>query len=302
MTKSRKRPVQRRPKAKKAAIKNRKFKTTNAANHNLSGRKTKALKSLSNLINIVAKLRGPDGCPWDKAQTQTTLTQYVLEEAYELAEALESRNQNLIMEELGDYLFQVILQAQVAEDEGWFSLKEVVEKINTKMIIRHPHVFSDSNAKSLEEIWKNWEKIKAQENEKKGIPKKVFSYPKNLPALQAAHKIGVKTEGYKFDWSHPEQVFEKVEEELLELRDEVFASKPNKQNLAHELGDMFFALSQLARHLDLEPEACAREANRRFEKRFTKVLELSGLEKEKFSRLSSTEKETLWQRAKKATD
>jgi tetrapyrrole methylase family protein/MazG family protein len=266
------------------------------------------LRQFQSLVEIVARLRGPDGCPWDKEQTQRTLTQYAIEEAYELADAIESGNQSDVREELGDFLFQVILQAQVAKDEGHFDLAQVIASLNEKMLRRHPHVFSDVAVQSISDVWKNWEKLKSQE--KAGRPSPIFSYPRNLPALQAAHKIGVKTERYAFDWEKPEEVFAKVQEEVQETQEalndwEKEPTETHHRHLEHEIGDALFALSQLARHVDLEPEQCLREANRRFEKRFTQVLARAGekygpqfREKEHFSSLTSEQKEELWQEAK----
>jgi tetrapyrrole methylase family protein/MazG family protein len=278
------------------------------------------LRLFRSLVEIVAKLRGPDGCPWDKEQTQRTLTQYAIEEAFELADAIESGSQSEIKEELGDFLFQVILQAQVAADEGHFDLSEVIATLNEKMLRRHPHVFGDVTVGSTEDVWKNWEKTKAKEKAAKnggkvsGGSAKIFSYPRNLPALQAAYKIGVKTERYSFDWENADEVFQKVEEEIKETREALDLREKNnnaetKAHLEHEIGDALFALSQLARHSDLEPEQCLREANRRFEKRFTSVLHFAAREygeeftdKEKFSTLSRDQMEELWSKAKKATE
>lgn len=258
------------------------------------------LKQFQTLVEIVQKLRGPKGCPWDKEQTQKSLTQYALEETYELIEAIESSDQKHIQEELGDFLFQVILQAQVAEDEGHFQLLSVIQQLNEKLIRRHPHVFGDAQYANSQEVWKNWDRLKKLENT---APKPLFNYPKDLPALQAAYKIGVKTEGYEFDWDQAQEVLEKVHEEFNETKEALadYNHHPGggKQALTHEIGDLLFSVAQLARHVDLEPEACLREANRRFEQRFNKVLKLSGLEKENFAALSKAEKEQLWNRAKK---
>lgn len=285
------------------------------------------------LVDIVARLRGPNGCPWDKEQTQKSLTQYHIEEAFELVEAIESGNQHEIKEELGDFLFQVILQAQVAKDESHFDIADVLENLNEKMVRRHPHVFGDIKAENSEEVWKNWEKLKAAEKDKAAKPKPVFSYPRSMPSLQASYKIGVKTEGYKFDWPSAKDVLEKVREEFSETEEALDnfykkggISKTVTQSidlasntsagaelsaelkaLEHEIGDLLFSASQLARHLHLEPEQCLREANRRFESRFNKVLELAGkkhgpafAQKESFSSLSQAEMEELWRQAKQS--
>ncbi|GIL17717.1 MAG: nucleoside triphosphate pyrophosphohydrolase [Oligoflexia bacterium] len=256
------------------------------------------LTQFQSLVEIVARLRGPDGCPWDKEQSQKSLAQFSIEEAFELAEAIESGNQSHVKEELGDFLFQVILQSQVSKDNNGFELKDVLQDLNEKLIRRHPHVFSDVKAKDIEEVWRNWERLKAQEKaaQKTSNP---FSYPRKMPALQAANKIGVKTQKLKFDWSTADQVFEKVQEEVFETKEALKSG--NKKDIAHEIGDALFSLAQLARHCDLDPEACLREANRRFEKRFNKVLELAGSDREAFIDLSTEKKEKLWVLAKKQT-
>lgn len=284
----------------------------------MTGPLPEVLPLFETLVEIVARLRGPDGCPWDKEQTQSSLTQYAIEEAHELAEAIESGRQQDVLEELGDFLFQVILQAQVAQDEGHFNLAQVVAQLNEKMIRRHPHVFSGMNLGSTEEVWKNWEKIKA--GEKKTAPEPapgsspgtpaIFNYPKNLPALLAAAKIGRKTENWKFDWDTPEQVLEKVEEELREtaealaefrktFKERPVPETPGREHLEHEIGDLLFATSQLARHVGLDPEATLRTANRRFERRFQNVVARAGVSKEEFAALPNERKEALWQQVKK---
>lgn len=253
------------------------------------------------LVEIVSRLRGPGGCPWDQEQTQKSLAQYAIEEAFELAEAIEKNDTAEIKEELGDFLFQVILQAQVAKDESRFSLLEVIRALNQKMIRRHPHVFGDANAKTITEVWKNWDRLKAQENQGKKEAKPIFSYPANLPALQAAYKIGNKTKRLQFDWSEASEVFEKVQEEIRELDVELKSKPLSLSNLEHEIGDVLFSVAQLARHLNLEPEQCLRAANRRFELRFNAALKHSGVPIEEFSELSTDQKEELWEMAKKST-
>ena len=246
------------------------------------------------LVEIVAALRGPNGCPWDKEQTQGTLTQYAIEEAHELAEAIESGNQQEIKDELGDFFFQVLLQSQVASDEKHFNLSQVMKNLSEKLVRRHPHVFSDTKVKNTEEVWKNWETLKSQEK-----IKPVFSYPKNLPALQAAYKIGVKSKGYKFDWNSAGDVLEKVREELRETEEAISLQK--KEKVEEEIGDLLFSIAQLARHWDLEPEQTLRKANKKFENRFNLVLKISGKSKDEFAALPDSEKEELWKKAKSAS-
>ena len=246
------------------------------------------------LVEIVAQLRGPQGCPWDKEQTQVSLTQYAIEEAYELVEAIENGNQQEVQEELGDFLFQVILQAQVAQDEGKFDLSQVISQLNEKMLRRHPHVFGQSKFANTEEVWKSWDKIKNQEKSEKGKAAKtaIFNSPRGLPALQTSAKIGRKTQTWKFDWQTPDQVVEKITEELNETIEALQSKEIEK--IEHEIGDLLFSTAQLARHVGLDPEACLRKANRRFEDRFQKIVDRSGVSKEEFILLSDHKKEQLW--------
>lgn len=253
----------------------------------------KAAEEFKKLLEVVATLRGPNGCPWDLEQTPKSLTQYAIEEAYELAEAIESGNSLDVQEELGDFLFQVALHSQVSQDEGQFTIDDVIRQLNAKMIHRHPHVFGDTGQRSIEEVWLNWEKLKSQEKTK---VKPVFNYPRKMPALQAAHKIGVKTEGYKFDWKNASEVLEKVREEFNELEEAL--QSQNSSHIEHEIGDLLFSVAQLARHLKSDPEQILRSANRRFEDRFNQVLKLSGLQKDQFRELPSEKMEELWKKVK----
>ena len=257
-------------------------------------------KALQTLVGVVARLRGPEGCPWDKQQTQKSLTPYILEEAYELTEAIEQCDPAQIQDELGDYLFQVVLQAQVAADEGQFTFADVVIGLSEKLVRRHPHVFTDSadskkdekNPPDIEEIWRVWNKIKLSEKKSSSL----FSAPKTLPALQAAAKIGRKTQTYGFDWTLVQDVLSKVKEELLEVEETL--AQTDKARQQEELGDLLFSVAQLARHLDLDPETCLRLGNQKFITRFEKMLELQGINVEEFAKLSEQQKESLWSSVK----
>jgi len=276
------------------------------------------LKSIESLVEIVAQLRGPNGCPWDKEQTHQSLTPYLLEEAHEVVEAIEQlgpqptmTDQIKFKEELGDLLFQVILHSQLASEHGNFNFGDVIETLNKKMIHRHPHVFSGLPISTSEEVLKNWETLKQAEIPMEAKKESPFqNIPRALPSLQQAHKIGHKTEHLKFDWQNPEEVWGKVEEELEELKEawKVLRSIPEME---HELGDVFFSLAQFARHLKLDPEKITRGANRRFVGRFQTMLEIFASETsaadtfhpevlKQFGHLTLKEKEAYWQQAKKA--
>jgi len=257
------------------------------------------LRQIESLVEIVAQLRGPEGCPWDKEQTHQSLTQYAIEEAHELVEVIESsspKKDELMKEELGDVLFQVLLHAQLAEERGAFNFSDVVEVLAKKLIRRHPHVFSDTKVTDSAEVIRNWEEIKKQE--KAAAPKEAafsLNVPP-LPALQRAYKIGLRTQKLQFDWENAEGVMLKVEEELDEMREAL--DEGSVDEIKNELGDVFFSLAQLARHLDLDPEQVLCQANRKFEGRFQKMIELSQKEGKDFSKLNTSEKEDLWQRIK----
>lgn len=275
------------------------------------------------MVRIVAQLRGPGGCPWDQEQTSRSLTPYIIEEAHELVDAIDSGNRNEIIEELGDYLFQVILQAQVAADQKQFDLESVLRILNDKMIRRHPHVFAGTEQSPInsEKVLENWDEIKRNEK-----PDSIFRLPKNLPALQYAHKLGAKSARWKFDWSHESgvptalRVLEKVDEELNELKEaletwlkaaptkswEPFhqaleAKNPEALHLVHEMGDILFALAQLARHLGFQAEDSLRGCNHRFENRFETMLDIGKHNQESFQKLTAEEMENLWLRAKAVT-
>lgn len=262
----------------------------------------KDLHKISALLQIVADLRGPEGCPWDKEQTHQSLTPFAVEEVSELVEAIEAANDTQTKEELGDVLFQVALHAQLAKERGAFDFEAVVGTLNEKLVRRHPHVFSDVVAKNTEEVWKNWEALKKQEKALKaegGAKPKVLDVPLPLPALQRAAKIGHRTNKLKFDWENPEQVLEKVREEFAEL-EEAIDEKSDKA-LRHEMGDVLFSLAQLSRHLGLDPEQCLREGNRRFENRFEVMMDIAGQKGLRWDDLSPDEKENLWGEAKLVT-
>lgn len=260
------------------------------------------LRQLSSLVEIVAQLRGPQGCPWDKEQTHESLTQYAIEETHELVEAIEHPNKALrdqkMKEELGDVLFQVILHSQLAAERGSFTLEDVIASISEKLIRRHPHVFAGVEVSSSQEVIHNWEKIKATE---KNVDSSTSLYALNvppLPALQKAHKIGKRTEKFKFDWEDTDGVMVKVEEEWAELREALDSESDSE--IEHELGDVLFSLAQLGRHLEMEPEQVLRKANLRFESRFNKMIEITHAEGKDWGQLSLEDKEVYWQKAKAA--
>ncbi len=273
------------------------------------------LETFESFLKIVEALRGPDGCPWDKEQTHRTLTPYAIEEAHELAEAIEAGDEKEMVAELGDLLLQVVLHSEIGRQEGRFTIEDVLRSISEKMVRRHPHVFGSTEVSGSNDVLNNWAKIKAEEKAAKaasGAKVEIqthFDIPRALPALQRAHKIGDKTNRVGFDWPDANGVFAKLDEEVQELRVE-FAKIPNnksaladdlKSALSHELGDVLFSTAQLARHLSLEAEQCLRDANSRFERRYFTMrthVEAAGQD---WAQLSDEEKEQAWQKAKRLT-
>lgn len=242
------------------------------------------MSSFQQLIEIVKKLRGPQGCPWDKAQTHKSLTPYAIEEAHELEEAIENNDTENLKEELGDLLFQSVLHSEIARQNGDFDIDDVIKHLNHKMTSRHPHVFANAKVSSSDEVVQTWENIKAEEK-KDSDP---FDIPNSFPALLRAHKIGKRSKKVGFDWDTPEQVLLKVKEELQEL-EQAMVSK-NKNHMEEEMGDLLFSLSQLTRHLDLDAEKSLRKANNKFINRFKQMIQLNP----QFETLSRQEKESLW--------
>lgn len=256
------------------------------------------LNEFQSLVQLIADLRGPDGCPWDKEQTHTTLTPYAIEETFEMVEAIESGDDAEICEELGDVLFQVVLHAQLASERKAFTMNDVVYAIASKLVRRHPHVFSGLAVHSMQDIFDNWEQIKASEKaNKKPQPVNYFKIPSHTPALQYAHKIGEKTEKYDFDFNDPAQVLAQLKAEIQELEQAI--AEKNQQHIEHEMGDVLFSAAQLARHLKVEPETALRKTNARFISRFNKMVESCQNSIEQFTQTVRAQKEFLWKQAKK---
>lgn len=261
------------------------------------------LRHIESLVEIVRSLRAPDGCPWDREQTHESLTQYAIEETHELVEAIESTStaaikDQKIKEELGDVLFQVVLHSQLASERGAFTLEDVIASISEKLVRRHPHVFADVKVADSAEVIRNWEEIKKAEVAAKQEGPAAFSLNvPPLPALQRAYKIGKRTEKLQFDWDNVEGVMLKVEEEFAELREAL--DEGSDKEINHELGDVLFSLAQLGRHLEMDPEQVLRQANTRFETRFSKMIDVATSENKDWHSLTLEEKESFWLKAKK---
>ena len=255
------------------------------------------LLALQELIDVVAKLRSPQGCPWDLAQTPESLTPYVIEEAYEVVDAIQTGDQKAIAEELGELLLQVVLQAQIASEVNDFSLQEVVEGISQKLIRRHPHVFADMKVESIEEVHKNWETIKAAEKgetvETQKLSNKLNRYRRSLPPINAAMKISERAAIAGFEWNNVDEVWEKFHEELGEFQQAL--AEETKERQESELGDLLFVIIQVARWHKLDPSAGLQSTSQRFIQRLQKMEDVID---RPFADYSLEELDILWQQAK----
>lgn len=247
---------------------------------------------LKKLETIMQQLRAEDGCPWDKDQTHESLKQYCLEEAFEVIEAIESEDDTAIKDELGDLLLQVYFHAQLASERKSFDIESVAQGICEKMIRRHPHVFDHvKGIDTGQDVEQQWELIKEQEASSKN--KKVLDVCKTLPALSKAQKVSKKAAKFGFDWQNKDDVYAKVEEELLELKQAQTMTEKNE-----ELGDMLFAMCSLARHEGLDAESALQDAVKKFQKRFYAVEDQLKAEQKDFASSSFEELDQLWQNVK----
>ncbi len=252
------------------------------------------LDQFQTLVAIVERLRAPGGCPWDREQTHASLKRNLLEECYEVLEAIDSDDPQLLAEELGDLLVQVGFHADIAREAGHFDLGDVLTKINQKLIRRHPHVFGDATAADAREVERNWEKIKEAERQEQGVEKSVVDgIPKDLPALTAAQLMQDRVVRVGFDWDDIDQVLNKLAEEVDELR-----RAESHQEKVHELGDVLFMIVNLSRWLDIHAEDALRVANQRFRWRYLKMEELAAGRGQDFAQLPMAEKDSLWREAK----
>ncbi|MFO8066974.1 MAG: nucleoside triphosphate pyrophosphohydrolase [Bacteroidales bacterium] len=253
----------------------------------------KTLEAFSRLIEIMDELR--ENCPWDKKQTFDSLRHLTIEETYELADAIIEKDMDEIKKELGDLILHIVFYSKIASENNSFTLKDVLESINSKLIRRHPHIYSDVHVDNDEQVKENWEKIKLKE----GAKKKVLSgVPASLPAMIKAYRIQEKARGVGFDWEKPEQVWEKVQEELQELKTEV-ESGESPEKIEEEFGDFLFALINYSRFIDVNPENALERTNKKFIHRF-EHLEKNAKENGKdMKKMSLAEMDVFWEEAKK---
>jgi MazG family protein len=253
------------------------------------------------LVALMARLRGPNGCPWDREQTFDTIKTYLLEESYEVMDAVDRQDWSHLPDELGDLLLQSVFFAQMASEAGHFTINEALDAINDKLIRRHPHIFGDTDAQTADEVKRRWDEIKAEERKAKGQQHRglLDGVPRNVPALVEAAKISSKAAGAGFDWPTFEDVLAKLDEELRELH-QARSSQAPQEHLEDEVGDMLFVLVNIARFLKVDPEQALRRTNAKFRRRFAAVEE--GLAQQGKDPDDSTmeEMEALWQQAKQA--
>ena len=221
------------------------------------------------LVDIIAKLRSEDGCPWDREQTHETLKTGIIEEAYEVVETIDGKDDEKLEEELGDLLMQILLNAQIAKDEGNFDINGVIQRISEKLIRRHPHVFGDLQVKDSQEIMRNWDRIKSEERASKDENSLMDGIPVNLPALMQARKVQSRASRVGFDWDKAEDVLKKVEEEVSELKEGI--SNSDQESIKEEIGDILFSIVNLSRFLNVEPEGALRQTTAKFIRRFKQM-------------------------------
>jgi MazG family protein len=255
------------------------------------------LDRLESLVAIMDRLREPGGCPWDREQDFPSLRPYVLEEAYEVAEAIDAGDPNALREELGDLLFQIVFLARLGREKGHFTLEQVIGNVAEKLIRRHPHVFGSATATTADEVARNWEEIKRREKGAARPRSRLDGIPAALPAMLRARLLADKAGQIGFDWTSPEPVMDKIAEELQELRQAAKAG--NREATREELGDLLFSAVMLARHLGVDPEGALAATNRKFRARFEAIeadLARRGLDP---AGVAPEELERLWEQAKR---
>ena len=252
------------------------------------------MKEFNKLVKIMKQLRNPiNGCPWDRKQTGRSLREYILEEAHELVEAIETDSIEKQKEELGDLLLQIVFLSQMHREKNHFTIKDVLNTINQKLIRRHPHIFGDLTVQSAEEVKQNWEKIKKKEKESKSI---LSDYPAAMPALSHAKRVAEQASSVGFDWDEPLGALEKVEEEIEEIKKEIRAG--NREKLEEEIGDMLFAVANVARLAHISPEFALKNTNKKFVTRFRYIEEQLRKQGKDINETGMEEMEELWQESK----
>ena len=259
---------------------------------------TLAGENFRKLIELMAYLRGPRGCPWDREQDYDSMKGLLLEEVYEVIDAVQARDFDGLEDELGDLLFQVAFYARLAEEEGRFCIDDVIERVHAKLIRRHPHVFGEVQARNAEEALKSWLAVKEQERASvgKGDENSLLDgIPSSLPSTLAAYELGARAREVGFDWAKAGDVLDKIEEEVRELRRELGAQPASPAaRVEEEVGDLLFAVANLARFLRSDPESCLRRANQKFQRRFQAMEQEVARRGKKMQDCSLEEMESIW--------
>jgi tetrapyrrole methylase family protein/MazG family protein len=254
-------------------------------------------RSFDDLVRLMTTLRGPGGCPWDREQTLASLKPFIIEESYEVVDAIDRNDRAGLLEELGDFLLQAVFAAEIAREEGTFDIDDSITAIHDKLVRRHPHVFGEVEAKDAEQVLVNWEKLKSAE--RKGENKGVLSgVPLSMPALAKASRLTEKAARVGFDWRRTEDVFAKVDEELGELHEAIAGG--DKERVHDELGDLLFTIANIARKLDVNPEEALQSANRKFTRRFESMESAVHGSDRNLDQLTLEEMDALWDKAKAA--
>lgn len=258
-----------------------------------------AAEAFIELVQIVSTLRGPDGCPWDREQTFVSLTPYIIEEAYELVDAMKTNNIPNLTEEIGDVLLHVVMLSLMAEDQSLFTFESTIRGISDKMIRRHPHVFGTVTVDSSDEVVHNWEAIKLQETQhtQKGL---LDSIPAHLPAVMQAQKLQKKASRIGFDWPSTQGAIEKITEELTELNEAIQAG--DSDDIHSEFGDLLFSIVNVGRKLGIDCEDALQSTNKKFRYRFSEMEKASNANGHSLQDLSLEQQEILWNNAKKGSE
>jgi tetrapyrrole methylase family protein/MazG family protein len=294
---------------KRRAGKQPKPRASSRAHIEVTARDRDAGKWFAKLVALQARLRGPKGCPWDREQTHLSLRKFLIEEAYEVLDAMDSGNPEEFASELGDLLLQVIFHAILAEEAGRFTISEVIESVHAKMVRRHPHVFGDATAKTSAAVLKNWEQIKRDERTEKGKPPEsslLASVPRSLPAILEAYQLTRRASRIGFDWENLGGILDKLEEEKGELKSlmsRATASNSERDggqapHVEEEIGDLFFVCVNIARFLGVDPEIALKRTNRKFKRRFQWMESAAAQEGRRLADLPRARMEELWNLSK----
>lgn len=254
-------------------------------------------RTFDELVTLMKRLRAPGGCPWDREQTMKDLRAYIVEEAYEVVDAINSEDMAGLREEIGDFLLQAVFLSEIAEEEGAFDVYDTIGAIHDKLVARHPHVFADVIAETPEEVLANWEKLKSEERKHKG--EGILSgVPPSLPALLKSMRLTEKAANVGFDWEKTEDIFAKIDEEIDELKAAIRSD--DRAEIEHEVGDLLFTVCNIARRLGIQPEEALQATNQRFTRRFEHIERRLRESGRSFGDVSLAEMDALWDEAKKA--